>query len=777
MKGLRYLGSLKTAMHLMAIGVYSQVRHEWLGQRLPSKPSVIQFPINDICNAKCVMCNIGLRKRDREISTDELRQILRDPLFAEVRYVGISGGEPTLRADLAEIGQVLVESLPKLKGTGMITNAVRAEMVMERTMALSEVMKKEKIPFGVNVSLDGIGEDHDKNRGVAGNFESAEKVIRGLKEAGLPVSIGCTLTPINCYDADDVLMWCEKNEIRNYEFRIAVDIKRLYNEGFTRKHPFTDQQRFHVMMFFDKLSTYPGVDSIHQQFYTSLVSQLAFGSKRTAGCDWRTRGVTLDSRGNISYCSVESAILGSALEQSAADIFTHGLSERRRILQEHCDSCQHDLLGPPPPRKLIQDSFLAIVSPFQKRIRGLSRPDFRVREKMNPARENRPERWNHVLITGWYGTETAGDKAILGELVNFLKTRSPACRITLTSLDLKVSLQTQREMKELAELDLMDLKQESSLSLVQGVDAVIVGGGPLEEIQETQYIWRMFVEANKHNKARILFGCGVGPVYTKQLREMVESVCRMATGGFLRDEESRQYALDMSGVSFQVACDPALAYFRRWFLQNRDANPGDSLIKLVALLRANTTEYLPDMPLEKLKSSNEDCARQIARILQDFSESNDVRVNLLPMHSIPVGGDDRIFNRTVAGFFKNGDRVYLEKRYLSLSQLLESILAADVALTMRYHGHLICMAFGIPLLSVDYTGESGKVSSLIRRIGYEQFSEKWNEIDSTRIHSNLQRLLQERQAWSSYLQKQTDHLLDELNKVYITGFENAPVVS
>ncbi len=121
---------------LLYSAAHHLVREEWLGQYVPSRPIVLQFPVNDICNSRCVMCNIWQRKRDREITPEELRHILADALFNEIRYVGINGGEPTLRSDLPDIGRVLVESLPKLRGMGIITNALRPRMVVERLLPL-----------------------------------------------------------------------------------------------------------------------------------------------------------------------------------------------------------------------------------------------------------------------------------------------------------------------------------------------------------------------------------------------------------------------------------------------------------------------------------------------------------------------------------------------------------------------------------------------------------------------------------------------------------------
>jgi MoaA/NifB/PqqE/SkfB family radical SAM enzyme len=392
------------------------------------------------------MCNIWQRKRDKEISPEELRLILTDPLFSEIQSVGINGGEPTLRSDLPDIGQVLVESLPKLRGMSIITNALRPRQVIERIMALAQVAEAANISFSVNVSLDGIGEDHDRNRGVMGNFAAAVEVIAALKQSRVPVKIGCTLTPLNCYGADDVLLWCEQNDIQSWEFRLAVDIKRVYNEGYSQRNPFTPEQRFHLIMFFDKLAHNQRIDASHRRFYRSLVGQLAFGLPRQAGCDWQSQGVTLDAQGNISYCSVQSPILGSALERSAWQIYREGLSERRRIIRKHCDNCQHDLLGPPSAKEMTQERIHMIVDLWRRQWRRLRKrfnhpvDTFLSPKSILPADHNSPSEWQHVLITGWYGTETAGDKAILGELLHFLKTYAHDCRVTLTTLDHKVLL-------------------------------------------------------------------------------------------------------------------------------------------------------------------------------------------------------------------------------------------------------------------------------------------------------------------------------------------------
>jgi MoaA/NifB/PqqE/SkfB family radical SAM enzyme/polysaccharide pyruvyl transferase WcaK-like protein len=779
----RYVRAATAGGLLVSHTLRQLVRDEWLGQYLPSKPRVIQFPVNDICNSRCVMCNIWQRKRDKEITPDELRQILRDPLFAEVRYVGLSGGEPTLRKDLPELGRVLIEELSKLEGLGIITNALRPETVIERTLALAEVARAGGVSFNVNVSLDGVGDEHDRNRGVPGNFASSVKVIEAIQAAGVSLSIGCTLTPVNCYGADDVLLWCVERGIERREFRLGVDIKRVYNDGFQGRNPFTPEQRFHLTMFFDRLAHDPSVSLTQRRFYRSLTRQLAFGAPRTAGCSWRTRGVTLDTRGNVSYCSVQSPIIGSALERSGWEVFKAGLPERRAIVRDKCGDCMHDLTGPPPARETLRETTetaRAIARAEWRRLRkGLSLPEpsFAAPASIRPASKPSPGDWRHVLVTGWYGTETAGDKAILGEVLHFLKSRSPGVRVTLTTLDQKVSQQTNRELADLAGVALVDLARSHDSALIESVDAVVIAGGPLEEINETEHIWRAFREANRQGKARVIFGCGVGPLYTERLREMVGAICQMATAGFLRDEESQAYARRLGATApLACGCDPALAFVRRW-AERAAPNPGaqDGQPVIAGLARANTNEYVVDMGRDELAAFNDRTAAQLAGILGSTARAAGGRVELLPMHSIWFGGDDRIFNRRIARAFEDPALVRVERAYLTLDDLLSRLAGSEAALAMRYHGHLFCMALGVPMLSIDYTGEKGKVWSLIERIGYQRWSEPWRGIDVQRASAALGELVADRATWSAYLRDQTDRALAQLERAYVDVFGRAPV--
>ena len=766
-----YSRVLRAGTTMIAGAGMTLVRDHWLGCLLPPLPLSLQFPVTDICNSRCLMCNVWRQKRGQELTPDDMRRILANPLFRKIRYAGINGGEPTLRTDLAEIGRAMVESLPNLRGVAVITNAIRPAQVLPRIQALADVVRAAGREMSVSVSLDGIGELHDRNRGVSGNFAGAVQVIDAVRQAGIPVSAGCTLTPVNCGGADDVLAWCRERGLRCV-FRTAVDIKRIYNDGYQAEHPFTPEQRFHVTMFFDKLAHDPETDPERRRFYRSLVGQLAFDAPRALGCAWQRRGVTLDAHGNISYCSVQSALLGSALEDDARTLFAAGMPERRRILGEQCATCRHDLLDAPPPGEMAREGVRLITEPFIKRL-SRKRPPAPVRlpETVHAPERPRPADWRHVLITGWYGTETAGDKAILGELVHFIRKRAPDCRITLSTIDRKVSEQTFREMPELAGIEQAAIADAAHPARIGDIDAVVIGGGPLQEIREAELIYRMFAEANRRRKARVIFGCGVGPIHTDRMRDIISGIFRLATSGFLRDAESHEKAIALGGPSFLgCACDPALGYLRRWAREHAPAARPDGPPRLVGLFRANTDEYVAGEQAASLQEKNAQAARTLAAAVESFCAADGARADLLAMHALWVGGDDRLFNRQVAAAFHDPDRVHVERAYLPLPALLERLADGDLAMAMRYHGHLFCLALGIPFLSIDYTGERGKVGSLIRRTGYTRWSLDWQALEAGRLAAALDELAAERDTWSRYLRQQAEEMVQGLHRTYAEVF-------
>jgi len=192
---------------------------------IPLLPRWIVFMPSDACNSKCRHCDIWQQKpTPNPLTPEEIEKTFKDPLFKNVEMVMLTGGEVTMRKDLPEVISAIHRALPKA-AMQISTNALLPERILETTRTAI----KEGIDFEVGISLDGIGKDHDDIRGVPGNFEKADYLIKELvilrKENPeiLKIAAGIVLS-------DLTLGWLDK--VRDYtKERNIMLVEAWYNES------------------------------------------------------------------------------------------------------------------------------------------------------------------------------------------------------------------------------------------------------------------------------------------------------------------------------------------------------------------------------------------------------------------------------------------------------------------------------------------------------------------------------------------------------------------
>ena len=377
------------------------------------------------------------------------------------------------------------------------------------------------------------------------------------------------------------------------------------------------------------------------------------------------------------------------------------------------------------------------------------------------------------MITGWYGTETTGDKAILGEIVHFLRERSPECQIAISTINRKISLQTKRELEILKATELLDIEECSKRKIIEKYDAVVFGGGPIMQSNSLIDVWKIFREANHQKKARIIFGCGLGPFHTKEMEKIAKQILQMSTAGFFRDEESLDYSKRLfPDIEMDYACDPSIGYLNRIESIELNENEKKDYITLCTLLRANTKEFIKNVNLKATDELNRNFALQLANFIKEIVLKEKISVKMLSMNCHYIGGDDRKFNRMVEEFCVKSNKIYVERAYLNINDLIKKIKNCDFSLAMRYHGHLFSFALGIPFLSINYTGKDGKVNSFLRRINYEKWSLNWNEQDDVFLKKKFFELIETKDEIKNKFRKERERMLLKLETVYKKTFKN-----
>jgi radical SAM family uncharacterized protein len=180
------------------------------GLRGEKRPVLAGHKLLYRCNLECQMCPFW-RREDEPLLTlaDEVR-MMEALASAGVSFLGFEGGEPLLRHDLPAI----LEEAHARFHTSVVTNGW---LLSQR---FREIRRHLEYLF---VSLDGIGETHDRLRGIPRSFERA---VDGIRTVGgeVPVAISHTVTKDNLGHAERLVALA-----RELGVRITVQVAYDYS--------------------------------------------------------------------------------------------------------------------------------------------------------------------------------------------------------------------------------------------------------------------------------------------------------------------------------------------------------------------------------------------------------------------------------------------------------------------------------------------------------------------------------------------------------------------
>lgn len=165
-------------------------------------PLFAWFSLTDACNLDCKYCFI-----DAEYHPPGSKEPIHDPLDtrqvcdiidnvweAGTEVVMFAGGEPTLREDLIDI----VRYTSTRMSVAMNTNGYLLDEGLCRELAQAGLSQ-------VKVSVDGMAENHDWNRGE-GSFQRVVDAVKNFRKVGVPkVMLIMTLSSRN-YDELEALV-------------------------------------------------------------------------------------------------------------------------------------------------------------------------------------------------------------------------------------------------------------------------------------------------------------------------------------------------------------------------------------------------------------------------------------------------------------------------------------------------------------------------------------------------------------------------------------------
>jgi radical SAM protein with 4Fe4S-binding SPASM domain len=132
------------------------------------------------CNLRCRHCGSGAgRARPDELDTDECADLFVQLAELGMRWLTISGGEPTTRHDWPEL--VGAASRAGIRA-GMMTNGILFDDDAAR-------LARDRGLNAVGFSVDGTSRTHDLVRGRVGHLQRLLRAVDAAKGAGLPFAV------------------------------------------------------------------------------------------------------------------------------------------------------------------------------------------------------------------------------------------------------------------------------------------------------------------------------------------------------------------------------------------------------------------------------------------------------------------------------------------------------------------------------------------------------------------------------------------------------------
>jgi len=667
----------------------------------------ISFNICNFCNSRCVMCNVWKEKPQKTLSLEEFETVIRDSVFNNLLFINFVGGEPTLIANLEDYFDTALRTLPNLSGVGITTNALeidRLKAVVRKATVICDGYGKT---FALQLSVDGYGETHDQHRGCTGSFDQTISLIEWLKEEGVPFNLAATITKMNVWNMDQYLSFLKRENLYS-RFRVASFLNRLLNnENKDVIRNFDEDDKYQLMLFFYKLELSYETNLYVKNMYAST-RNILFGGERLVNCtyidkDW----AVLDYNGDLYCCSVKSEIKGNLLKEPGELIYRRSYQEIPDIQRTYCDDCIHDCSSGIPNERYNQ-----IIQEEQRYQHLFTIQKYFELRHHNPVVlcEIPSNNRYTIFITGWYGTETTGDKAILGDIIDVYKERMGDVKILISSL---YPFITKRTIYELGiEAEVVPVNSADFFLAAASADETIVGGGPLMELEQLSLISWAFRYAKKHGKKTKVYGCGVGPLFTDEKKDAVKEIFSLADEIYLRDEYSKVQAEAMSTRNKQCINigDPAVKYIQK--IGSRLKVEKDDRKLSLFLRDLSYHEYFKQMDYEEFLTLKERYEQGLAENIRYLYAKEGLIPHFYAMNNFIVGADDRDYNFYFVEKYLNDIDAVVDQRLSTVERVAEQVLSSRFNVCMRYHSVVFAHALHTKFAPIDYT-RGGKIPAYL----------------------------------------------------------------
>jgi MoaA/NifB/PqqE/SkfB family radical SAM enzyme len=282
--------------------------------KLQGIPYKLNYAVTYQCNARCKICNIWKKYQlspqtlKEEMTLEDIDLIFRD---FDLSWLSLTGGEPFLRDDLADITGLAEKHNKHLTLLTLPTNGLLPSKVAQ---TIDKILEETTIPnVFCSISLDGDEPLHDQLRGVRGIWDKARtcyELLNTIEDDRFCVFIEFTLSQFNAGRLLDAL-----------DSFGVTDFSRVIVTAAHSSHFYgTSSEHLHTATSFDQIDAflsgygYGGIENIIPHIYTRLLKKYLNRDLSSLRCVSGRSSFFLDPYGVLYPCITMNTPFGNLKE-------------------------------------------------------------------------------------------------------------------------------------------------------------------------------------------------------------------------------------------------------------------------------------------------------------------------------------------------------------------------------------------------------------------------------------------------------------------------------
>ncbi len=276
------------------------------------------------CNSKCSMCYVW---KNPSLPNEEISLDMLEKLPGDLDTINLTGGEPTLRADLMEIVDLLYPKTQKfeISSNGLLPH--RLEPIIRKYPDI-------KIRF----SLEGFEESNNLIRGEKDGYQIKVKGLLRLKElGGTDLGFATVIQDDNAADLVGLFRFAE-------EHGFELSTSTLHNGFQFHKNDNFPYDRMRIArcienLIVEQLKT-NNVKNWFRAYITLGLEKRILGGRRLLPCKHGYESVFIDPWGDVFACNVRPDLyMGNLGNQPWQEIVS---GPRAQQVLEEVDKCQQN---------------------------------------------------------------------------------------------------------------------------------------------------------------------------------------------------------------------------------------------------------------------------------------------------------------------------------------------------------------------------------------------------------------------------------------------------